>query len=64
MFIRPAEHKGQVPKPKTVKEPYTIETRARGKLTAEELSRIILPAPYKAHNVWDAINIGLWRIGR
>lgn len=57
-FIEPAEWKGQTPKDVTTR-------RTRENLTAAELDRVILPpAASLAHNVWDAVGIGLWAAGR
>jgi hypothetical protein len=62
MFARihkpnPADWKGQVPKDIMVR-------RVKGKLTRDEHARIELPAPSFQHNVYDAVGIGLHRVGR
>lgn len=57
-LIEPADWKGQTPKDVT-------EKRCRAILTESEFRVIDLPgAKTKQHNVWDAIGIGLWSIGR
>ena len=61
-LVRPAQWKGQVPK-KTVHGTNPIELRSRGKLYAGE-GRIEIPNKKLAHNVWDAIGIGLWYLRR
>lgn len=39
--------------------------RIQGRLSAEETKRVRLPgAASKAHNVWDAVGIGLYVVGR
>lgn len=48
----PREWKGQVPKE-------IIEARAKGNLSASELSKVEVPAKSLAHNVWDAVGLGL-----
>ena len=57
-LIEPAQWKGQTPKDITL-------SRCRAALEPDELQRVELPrAASKAHNVWDAIGIGLWSVGR
>lgn len=52
----PAEWKGQVPKE-------IHHARVRAALTADELTRVALPsAKSLAHNVWDAVALGLWYV--
>lgn len=55
--VRPRMWKGQVPKA-------TMVRRIRGRLSDEEATRVMLPAPSLSHNVFDAVGIGLWRVGR
>lgn len=58
LLVRPAEWKGQTPKDIT-------ETRAKARLSTSELAAIELPkAKTVQHNVWDAVALGLWRLGR
>ena len=56
LFIEPHDWKGNTPKD-------ISETRTRGKLSPEEL-QCVEDAGAKQHNTWDAIGIGLWRVGR
>lgn len=68
-LVRPREWKGSVPKPKTRKEyltkGYVVETRARQKLTSVEQEKVIVPNAWKTKmDVWDAVGIGLWKLGR
>lgn len=55
----PHEWKGNAPKRVT-------EARARDKLSPRELSCVVLPGRDKklCSNVWDAVGIGLWKLGR
>lgn len=54
----PRKWKGQVPKDVMVKR--VIKT-----LSGEEHQRVRVPSQKKlAHNVWDAVGIGLWASGR
>lgn len=56
LLVRPSEYKGQVPKD-------ICEKRTRAALSTDELSRVELPkAGSLHHNVWDAIQLGLWRV--
>lgn len=56
--VKPAEWKGQVKKEVTQARCLTI-------LTEEEKQRIKLPsAKSLAHNVWDALGLGLWHLDR
>ncbi len=55
--VRPAEWKGQTPKEVTTR-------RARLILTADEMRIIPKLAKSRAHNMWDAIAMGLWAVGR
>lgn len=59
LFVRPAEWKGQTPK-------HITEIRARACLSSAEKRCTVLAAKAKtkAHNVWDAIALGLWRLKR
>jgi len=59
VVYKPAEWKGQVPKPKPG-ETYIIEERVRAKLSEEERARVALPtAKSLHHNVFDAVGLGL-----
>lgn len=62
----PAEHKGQIKKPKGAKDAndYIIRNRALARLTDEEQLGIVQCASGLMHNVWDAIWIGLHHLGR
>lgn len=53
----PRDWKGQVPKDIMVK-------RVEKVISKEELKRVDWPSADKRHNVWDAISIGLFRVGR
>ena len=56
--VKAARWKGQVDKPIMIK-------RVMSKLSFEEHAAVVLPsAKGLHHNVWDAIGIGLWRLGR
>lgn len=56
-LYKPAEWKGQVPKD-------IMETRIKGRLSEAELHAVELPARSLAHNVWDAVGLGLAHLGR
>lgn len=56
-LVEPWQWKGQAPK-------QVIASRAAAALGEEELARVELPSLSRAHNVWDAVGIGLWRLGR
>lgn len=58
-YVWPATWKGQTPKTVSHK-------RIKAELDAEEHKRVQLPRAAKTlgHNVWDAIGIGLWAVGR
>lgn len=62
-LVEPTVWKGNVPK-KNAQGVNLIKERALNKLSKEELSDIKLPAASLEHNVWDAIGIGLWALGR
>lgn len=53
----PREHKGQVPKE-------VHNARVQKKLTPEERAAVEECAPSLMHNVWDAVGIGLFQLGR
>lgn len=53
----PSEWKGNM-------DPDVLIQRVKGRLTPEELVCVELPAKSLQHNVWDAIGIGLFCIGR
>lgn len=58
LFIKPDAWKGQLPKEVTT-------ARAVARLSDAEMSRVVLPsAAGLQHNVWDAVGIGLWAVGR
>lgn len=56
-IYRPREWKGQVPKD-------VMTRRIKEKLAPEEVAKVRLPARGKQHNVWDAVGIGLKKLGR
>lgn len=60
----PREWEGAVKRPKDWREPDPVIQRVKGRLTPDELARVQLPAPSRAHNVWDAVGIGLKAVGR
>jgi hypothetical protein len=60
----PMEWQGNLKRPKTHKQKDPVVERIRRELSPEELQRVILPAPSLAHNVWDAVGIGLKALGR
>lgn len=53
----PREWKGQV-------DPDVLIERVKDRLDPAELARVELPAAHLAHNVWDAVGIGLKAAGR
>ena len=55
--VLPREWKGQLPKRVT-------EHRARAVLTVSEMARVPKVPKGLAHNLWDAIALGLWSLGR
>lgn len=64
-YCTPHDWKGNVGKPKTVKEPYPIEARVRERLAPEELSVIDWPKSKNAgYDVTDGIGVGLYLLGR
>ncbi len=57
-LVRPAAWKGQVPKEVMV-------CRVVDRLSEDEHARVRLPTRRGlAHNLWDAVGIGLWKVGR
>ncbi len=54
--VFPADWKGQVPKAVMIE-------RIKKTLTPEETKRVVL-AGAKSHNIWDAVGIGLFHLGR
>lgn len=61
----PAEWKGQLPKPVKVTDVYVVAERVTLRLSVPERARVVLPSALGlAHNVWDAIGIGLHHVGR
>lgn len=64
-LIYPDEWKGGTKKPERASDPYVVELRCRKILTPEEVARVRLPsARGKQHNVWDAVGLGLFALGR
>lgn len=55
--VVPREWKGTIP-------PDVLISRVQDRLSEEERARVILPAKSLAHNVWDAVGIALWTVGR
>lgn len=56
--VRPSEWKGQVPKE-------AHHDRVKGRLGPGELLNVALPSAASLHhNVWDAVALGLWALGR
>lgn len=55
--VVPRDWKGTIPKRELIR-------RVQGRLSEEERARVILPAKSLAHNVWDAVGIALWAVGR
>lgn len=53
----PREWKGQAPKE-------IVHDRARARLSAAETAAVKLPRASLAHNVWDAVALGLRHLGR
>lgn len=61
--VFPDEWKGGTSK--AVTKVYVVEQRAKSILFDDELKRVELPrAKTKHHNVWDAVGIGLFALGR
>lgn len=56
-FVLPRDWKGQVPKEIT-------QQRAKEVLDDSEFEAVVLPAASLAHNVWDAVAMGLHFAGR
>lgn len=56
-IVYPQQWKGQLPKA-------ICQRRIVAALTAVERERVALPVASLAHNVWDAVGIGLFAIGR
>jgi hypothetical protein len=58
-LYKPSQWKGQTPKA-------IHHERIKKLLSADELSRVVLPKAKKTlgHNVWDAIGLGLFHLGR
>lgn len=55
--VAPREWKDTIP-------PDVLISRVQDRLSEEERARVILPAKSLAHNVWDAVGIALWAVGR
>lgn len=55
--VVPREWKGTIP-------PDVLISRVQDRLSEEERARVALPAKSLAHNVWDAVGIALWAVGR
>ncbi len=61
-YVLPGDWKGQTPKPKKKSDgPYIIAERVKRTLSREELSLVDPDSPF---DVWDALGIGLWKLGR
>jgi hypothetical protein len=61
----PRAWKGQVPKPENTKQPYIIAERCKKRLSKDELLKVNLPGNVKLQwDVWDAIGLGLFHVGR
>lgn len=69
-LVLPEDWKGSAPKPQGkaeyLRDGYVVEQRATLKLSSGELTRVRLPGKdwRKALDVWDAVGIGLWALGR
>lgn len=62
--VKPREWKGQIPKPKKGEE-YIVKLRALKRLTPAEVRRIEVPkSKLRETDVFDAIGIGLYAVGR
>jgi hypothetical protein len=61
--VEPAEWKGQVPKPKRRADEYIVTRRAQKRLDAAECAAVA-GLPESAWDAWDAVGLGLWRLGR
>ena len=58
LTVQPREWKGQAPKP-------VSRARSIAALDADEENAVVLPRSRKKQlDVWDAVGIGLWRLGR
>lgn len=55
--------KGSLPKPKDGEE-YVVKTRVEARLRPEELARVEPCARTLEHNVYDALGLGLFHLGR
>lgn len=55
--VAPREWKGTIPAD-------VLITRVQDRLSEKERSRVTLPAKSLRHNVWDAVGIALWAVGR
>lgn len=55
--VVPREWKGTIP-------PDVLISRVQDRLSEEERARVTLPTKSLAHNVWDAVGIALWVVGR
>lgn len=55
--VVPREWKGTIP-------PDVLISRVQDRLSEEERARVALPAESLVHNVWDAVGIALWAVGR
>lgn len=55
--IEPAKWKRQV-------DPDVLIERIKGRLSVDEAECVDYPSKPVEHNVWDAVGIGLWKLGR
>jgi len=63
--VLPSRWKGQIPKPKSVKDPYIVQERVKAELRPHELACVTWPGNKKLQwDVADAIGIGLWHFKR
>lgn len=60
----PRDWEGALKRPASHREADPVAERVRGRLSPGERARVLLPAPSRAHNVWDAVGIGLKALGR
>lgn len=61
--VFPHEWEGNLRRPKDVDQDPVVH-RVKSRLSAKELARVELPARSLQHNVYDAVGIGLFHLGR
>jgi hypothetical protein len=61
---RPNEWEGTLKRPKSHRDADPVIERIQRRLSFDERARVDLPAPSLAHNVWDAVGVGLKALGR